>query len=49
VIQVLLGHKKLETTALYSQVAPKTLMEVKSPLDALSIRDDVKASEVDDD
>jgi len=49
VIQVLLGHKKLETTALYSQVATKTLMEVKSPLDALSIRDDVKASEVDDD
>jgi site-specific recombinase XerD len=48
VIQVLLGHKKLETTALYSQVATKTLMEVESPLDTLSIRDDVKASEVDD-
>jgi integrase/recombinase XerD len=48
VIQVLLGHKKLETTALYSQVATRTLREVKSPLDALPIRDDVKASEVDD-
>lgn len=48
VIQVLLGHKKLETTALYSQVATKTLLEVESPLDALSLRDDVKASEVDD-
>jgi len=37
VIQVLLGHKKLETTALYSQVATKTLREVKSPLDSLSL------------
>lgn len=37
VIQVLLGHKKLETTALYSQVATKTLREVRSPLDSLSL------------
>jgi integrase/recombinase XerD len=37
VIQVLLGHKKLETTALYSQVATKTLRDTQSPLDALSI------------
>jgi integrase/recombinase XerD len=37
VIQVLLGHKKLETTALYSQVATKMLREVRSPLDSLSI------------
>ena len=37
VIQVLLGHKKLETTALYSQVATKTLRETQSPLDALAI------------
>ena len=36
VIQVLLGHKKLETTALYSQVASKTLRAVKSPLDYLT-------------
>lgn len=35
VIQVLLGHKKLETTARYAHVASKTLLEVKSPLDCL--------------
>ena len=36
VIQVLLGHKKLDTTALYSQVATRTIREVKSPLEHLS-------------
>jgi site-specific recombinase XerD len=46
VIQVLLGHKKLETTALYSQVATKTLREVKSPLDALPLRGEVRGSEL---
>ena len=35
VIQVLLGHKKLETTALYAQVATDVLREVVSPLDTL--------------
>jgi site-specific recombinase XerD len=35
VIQVLLGHKKLDTTALYSQVATRTLREVRSPLEHL--------------
>jgi site-specific recombinase XerD len=35
VIQVLLGHKKLETTALYAQVAAETLREVVSPLEGL--------------
>jgi integrase/recombinase XerD len=35
VIQVLLGHKKLETTTLYSQVATQILREVTSPLDDL--------------
>ncbi len=35
VIQVLLGHKKLDTTALYSQVATKTIREVRSPLERL--------------
>ena len=35
VIQVLLGHKKLETTALYAQVATDVLREVISPLDSL--------------
>ena len=37
VIQVLLGHKKLETTALYSQVATRTLRDVASPLDHLTL------------
>ncbi len=37
VIQVLLGHRKLTTTARYSQVATRTLREVKSPLDYLDI------------
>jgi len=37
VIQVLLGHKKLETTALYSQVATRVLRDTKSPLDSLNI------------
>ena len=35
VIQVLLGHKKLETTALYAQVATDLLRKVISPLDTL--------------
>jgi integrase/recombinase XerD len=37
VIQVLLGHKKLENTARYSQVAAKLLHEVKGPLQYLDI------------
>lgn len=35
VIQVLLGHSKLDTTARYSQVASTTLRAVKSPLEHL--------------
>ena len=35
VIQVLLGHKQLETTALYAQVATEVLREVISPLEGL--------------
>lgn len=35
VIQVLLGHQKLENTALYSQVATRTLREVTGPLERL--------------
>ena len=35
VIQVLLGHKKLETTARYSHIASTTLKAVKSPLEYL--------------
>jgi integrase/recombinase XerD len=38
VIQVLLGHQKLENTARYSQVAAKLLREVKGPLEYLEIR-----------
>jgi site-specific recombinase XerD len=37
VIQVLLGHAKLETTALYTQVATRTVRSVISPLDKLRI------------
>ncbi len=36
VIQVLLGHQKLENTARYSHVATRTLSEVKSPLEYLA-------------
>ena len=36
VIQVLLGHAKLDTTARYAQVACKVLREVTSPLDRLT-------------
>ena len=36
VIQVLLGHNKLETTARYSQIASTTLRAVKSPLEQLT-------------
>ena len=35
VIQVLLGHKKLDTTAIYTQVATDILREVISPLEIL--------------
>jgi integrase/recombinase XerD len=35
VIQVLLGHAKLETTALYTRVAVNTIRDVTSPLERL--------------
>jgi site-specific recombinase XerD len=44
VIQILLGHKKLETTAHYSQVDSTTLRAVKSPLEQLAVRKKKKAS-----
>lgn len=34
-IQVLLGHRKIETTTLYTQVATDLLRKVISPLDRL--------------
>ena len=37
IIQVLLGHAKLETTALYTKVATRTVRAVISPLDKLGI------------
>ena len=37
IIQVLLGHQKLENTARYSHVATRTLSEVTSPLESLAI------------
>jgi integrase/recombinase XerD len=36
VIQVLLGHAKLDTTALYTRVATKTIQQVMSPLDRIT-------------
>jgi site-specific recombinase XerD len=37
VIQVLLGHAKLDTTALYTRVATKTIRDVMSPLERLTL------------
>ena len=36
IIQVLLGHAKLDTTALYTRVATNTIRAVMSPLDRLT-------------
>jgi len=38
VIQVLLGHAKLDTTALYTRVATKTISEVMSPLEHIVLK-----------
>ena len=36
-IQVLLGHAKLETTALYTRVAVGTIRDVESPLERIRL------------
>jgi site-specific recombinase XerD len=38
VIQVLLGHANLDTTALYTRVATKTIREVMSPLEHIALK-----------
>jgi integrase/recombinase XerD len=38
VIQVLLGHSKLENTALYARVATKTIQQVMSPLEHIALK-----------
>jgi integrase/recombinase XerD len=38
IIQVLLGHAKLDTTALYTRVATKTISEVMSPLEHIALK-----------
>jgi integrase/recombinase XerD len=37
IVQVLLGHAKLDTTALYTRVAVNTIGEVMSPLERLTL------------
>ena len=38
VIQVLLGHSKLDTTVLYTRIATNTIRAVMSPLERLTLR-----------
>jgi site-specific recombinase XerD len=45
VIQVLLGHSKLNSTALYAQVATDLLKEVTSPLDTIMKKKTKKGKE----
>jgi integrase/recombinase XerD len=36
-VQLLLGHAKLDTTALYARVATRTIQQVMSPLDRIRL------------
>jgi integrase/recombinase XerD len=38
VIQVLLGHAKLDSTALYTRVATKTIQQIMSPLEHIALK-----------
>jgi integrase/recombinase XerD len=44
VIQAMLGHKKLETTAIYARVSPKLIQGVEGPLDRLPFKPIAKSS-----
>ena len=35
VIQIMLGHRKLETTAIYARVSPKLIQSVTGPFEQL--------------
>lgn len=39
VIQVMLGHKKIETTAIYAAVSPRLIQTTQSPFEALVLKD----------
>ena len=38
-IQVLLGHAKLSTTAIYTLVSPRLIQSVEGPLDKLNLKE----------
>ena len=38
-LQVMLGHKKLETTAIYARVSPKLIQDTASPFEQLALKE----------